>query len=600
VFVTGLGATIAYTGAGAPLWTNHGLAAALTLDQSDNVFVTGSWGTLAYTGAGTVLWTNGLGGNSLAVDHNGNVFVTGSSATIAYSGAGVPLWTNRYGSGSANAVAVDRSGNVFVTGDGLTTIAYSGAGAPLWTNRYDGPGSTDDRAYMIAVDKNGNVFVTGYSYTNPTGYDYVTIAYSAAGVALWTNYYNGPGNYLDQAYALAVDDSGNVFVTGESAGFATVAYSGAGVSLWTNRYNGPLNGRDIPRAIAVDRFGNVFVAGTSFEPGGLSPPSRYATVAYSGAGVPLWTNLYSGLGLYNVAQAIAVDSNGNVFVTGWSDDSSAIDYATIAYSGAGVPLWTNRHQSGSANAVAVDRSGNVFVTGDGLTTIAYSGAGVPLWTNRYGSGSANAVVVDRSGNVFVTGYSGGDLTTIAYSGAGIPLWTNTYKGGTATGLAVDGNGNVYVAGFSYVFTGSSYVGFDYVTIAYSAAGTALWTNRYNGPANGEDRPWSSKCIAVGPDGAVYVTGSSDGNNGRRVTTDYATVKYVLLPRLAIQPLAAGSSTVNLTLTGAPESSWSIERASWINGLWIPLGRSLIGTNGVGRYEDAHPPIEGAYYRAAQP
>src|SRR5688572_12916715 len=102
-----------------------------------------------------------------------------------------------------------------------------------WVRRYDGPGNGWDRAYMVAVDKNGNAFVAGYSYIGPTGYDYATIAYSAAGVALWTNYYNGP-NLTDVAYALAVDDAGNVFVTGESTDtdsdtdIATVAYSGAG------------------------------------------------------------------------------------------------------------------------------------------------------------------------------------------------------------------------------------------------------------------------------------------------------------------------------------------------------------------------------------
>jgi hypothetical protein len=64
-------------------------------------------------------------------------------------------------------------------------------------------------------------------------------------VALWTNRYNGSGNGEDFADAIAVDGSGNVFVTGWSAGssvfddYATVAYSNAGEPLWTNRYNGP-------------------------------------------------------------------------------------------------------------------------------------------------------------------------------------------------------------------------------------------------------------------------------------------------------------------------------------------------------------------------
>ena len=75
----------------------------------------------------------------------------------------------------------------------------------------------------------------------------------------------------------------------------------------------------------------------------------------------------------------------------------------------------------------MDSSGNVFVTGFlqsttnmniDIATVAYSGAGTPLWTNRYDGGPgdlAQAVAVDGSGNVFVMGGSGGDYVTIKYS-----------------------------------------------------------------------------------------------------------------------------------------------------------------------------------------
>ena len=62
---------------------------------------------------------------------------------------------------------------------------------PLWTNRYNGPANSYDAATAVAVDASGNVFVTGVM---TAGIDYATIAYSGAGVPLWTNRYNGPGN----------------------------------------------------------------------------------------------------------------------------------------------------------------------------------------------------------------------------------------------------------------------------------------------------------------------------------------------------------------------------------------------------------------------
>ncbi len=390
----------AHAQGGVPLWTNRydGLyyANAIAVDSSGNVFVTGQdypntlsdFGTVAYSVAGVPLWTN------------------------HYRGMGM-------GEGAATAIAADHDGNVFVTGysdaaNGLlwdyATVAYSVAGMPLWTNRYNGPANSDDVATGIATDNSGNVFVTGSSRTTIGGApaDYATVAYSNAGVPLWTNRYTGPGNRLDDATAIAVDSSGDVFVTGGSAGangssdYATVAYSVAGVPLWTNRYNGPGNSFDDATAIAVDSSGNVFVTGSSV---GANSSSDYATVAYSNTDVPLWTNRYNGPGnSYDDAKAIAVDSSGNVFVTGGSYNTNGYsDYATIKYSNAGVPLWTNRlnvgNGSGYAFAIAVDRSGNVFVTGNS-GTVAYSNAGETLWTDC--CYSAGLLGLDSTGNVFVT------------------------------------------------------------------------------------------------------------------------------------------------------------------------------------------------------
>ncbi len=175
-------------------------------------------------------------------------------------------------------------------------------------------------------------------------------------------------------------------------GHTTAQAQVGGVPLWVNRYNGTADRNDYAYAVAVDGSGNVIVTGGSRN--GNYFGSDYVTIKYSGAGVPLWTNRYNGPGFDEnaYAHAVAVDTNGNVFVTGYSDYGNA---ATIAYSGAGVPLWTNRF-SGSGRAVAVDGSGNVFVTGSSgadYATIKYSGADVALWTNRYngpGNGSALA------------------------------------------------------------------------------------------------------------------------------------------------------------------------------------------------------------------
>lgn len=628
-FVPGT-ATVGYSGAGLPLWTNlyGGNAIAADPGRDGNIFVTGSlagdYGTIAYSREGMPLWTNRYNGpvggtdqaTALAVDRNGNVLITGYSAgpagndytTIAYTGGGVGLWTNRSRGDGFPALAVDGSGKVFVTGststastfDDWLTIGYSTAGNLLWTNRYNGRGNGSDEAAAVAVDANGNVIVTGTSNG-----DFLTTAYSAAGSPLWTNRYNG-----GRATGIAVDANGNVFVLGTISGeYLTIAYSGAGVPLWTNRYPGAAGRTDLARAVVVDGSGNVLVAVASI--GGSFATYDFATIKYSGAGVPLWTNRYDVGGPFgqDFPNCMAVDRTGNVYVAGSSYGGGTLDdFVTIAYSSAGVPLWTSRiniNRYDSVNAIAVASNGNVIITGTSYNeftwqyvTIAYSANGTVLWMRNHGqlTYAGNTLALDQSGNVFVTGLSqgpgGGDFNyaylTFAYSSAGVPLWTNRYSGpqnqAAPADIAVDRSGNVIVTGYSRESGGS----FDYLTIAYSGAGMPLWTNRYTGLGNSDDR---ASALAVSPDGAIYVTGASGG--------DYATVRYVT-SQLSILPILPGTPDATLSLWAAPNSSWTIQRAIQPAGAWIDVGTLVTDTNGFGRLHDAPRPAGGAFYRARQP
>ena len=90
-----------------------------------------------------------------------------------------------------------------------------------WVRRYNGPTNREDIALAMAVDDSGYVYVTGFGQDN-TGdmafHDYTTIKYHSNGDTAWIRGYNGPGDSTDQAAAIAVDDSGNVYVTGQSYG----------------------------------------------------------------------------------------------------------------------------------------------------------------------------------------------------------------------------------------------------------------------------------------------------------------------------------------------------------------------------------------------
>jgi hypothetical protein len=96
------------------------------------------------------------------------------------------------------------------------TVARAQPAVEAWVRSYSGQAESDDRAQKVVLDSSGNVIVAGSSDTGINGSDLLFLKYSSAGVPLWTNRYAWPANGFDCAYAVALDGSGNVFVTGES------------------------------------------------------------------------------------------------------------------------------------------------------------------------------------------------------------------------------------------------------------------------------------------------------------------------------------------------------------------------------------------------
>lgn len=379
--------------------------------------------------------------------------------------------------------------------------------------------------------------------------------------------YNGPGNGTDQACAVILDNSANVYVTGTSYGgsstnddFATIKYNAYGVQQWVARFNGTGSYIDAGKGIALDGSNNVYVIGWSYmEPGADCGTPDYITIKYNNNGAQQWVQRYNGTGNSDdFANALAVDAAGDVVVTGSSIGvNTGTDIATVMYNTNGVQQWVARydgptHGADVGNKIALDRDGNVIVIGSSAQTNAgldyiilkYNPAGTLRWSYRYnGTASGDDVpyglAVDGGGNVFVTGSSKGlntnlDYLTLKISSEGSLVWSERFIGGSitsdtdvATAIALDLNGNSYVTGYCKN-TGS---GYDYVTICYDPDGNKKWINTYNGTGNGIDKPWDLKIVKKscthGTDAPcwvfeVVVTGQSQGTG---TGYDMATIKY---------------------------------------------------------------------------
>jgi hypothetical protein len=200
--------------------------------------------------------------------------------------------------------------------------------------------------------------------------------------------------------------------------------------------------------------------------------------------------------------------------------------------------------------------------------------------------------------VLVTGFSYNtnyqSHSTAKYAAKdGSLLWEKPFNG-AALAVAVDGSDNVVVTGSSY----DEASGYDYSTVKYAGVdGALLWEKSYNGPANGHDSP-GRHSLALGPDGMVVVTGSSDGNFSPATTYDYATVVYrEVLPAISIDRVPAG---IRLRFTGIPGRGYAIERAPAVAGPWNTINTQSAPASGLLEYLDANPPAGTAFYRTSEP
>ena len=427
----------------------------------------------------------------------------------------------------------------------------------LWHTFY-GSSSHWDEGHAIAVDAGGNVYITGFSEYTWQGdgnadpihpysgsFDIFVLKLNSAGAYQWHTFYGSADGFLvdDSGLGIALDASGNVYVTGTSP----ASWQGDGDADPLHPHSGS----------SVDIF----------------------VLKLNSNGVYQWHTFYGTDPYYDGGHGIAVDGSGNVYITGlsnntWQGDrntaplhpySSGGDIFVLKLNSAGAYQWHTFYGSATVDrgeGIAVDGGGNVYITGESRATWQGDGGASPIhpytgdydicvlklnssgayqWHTFYGSADEEdgyGIAVDGSSNVYITGrsratwqgdgnadplhpYSGGndDIFVLKLNSAGAYQWHTFYGSARAEigyGIAVDGSRNVYITGVSFASWGSPlhpYSGSDDICVLkLNSSGAYQWHTFY-GSAD-EER---GRGIAVAGNGNVYVTGPSwdtwqgDGN-----------------------------------------------------------------------------------------
>lgn len=396
---------------------------------------------------------------------------------------------------SGSIVKADNSGNVYVTGSSygigsrrdIVTIKYNSSGVQQWLQRYNGPDNNFDEPNSMILDNYGNVYLTGYSFGQGTDKDFVTIKYNTSGVQQWVQRFNGTGNGADIAQSIALDESGNVYVTGSSRSILyseiiLIKYNSDGVLQWLQRFNGSGNKNAYASALAIDNSENIIIAGGI--DGDSANRLEYVTIKYNSTGILKWSQTYSGLNQgSNLANCITV-YHGAIYISGSSDGPGIKDFATLKYDSSGNQQWIQRYDTGNDDEVTgmtVDKYGNAYVTGYSYTTathadyatVKYNSSGVQEWVQRYNGPSngydyAFAIAVDTLESVYVTGSSSETgfvrgCTTIKYNSSGVQEWIRSYSDAGGYAITLLGSGNIYVTGLNHSLIKNQLI----LTIKYS-------------------------------------------------------------------------------------------------------------------------------------
>ena len=480
-------------------------------------------------------------------DGLGNTYITGGSSnegqasgdffTMKIGPDGQTVWQKRE---QANQFAVeygmqitfDNAGNIIVSGlkwNGndmdIRVIKYDTSGSKIWDTTFDNGKQGIDVPNGMTTDADGNVYITGIAWSG-NSVDYLTIKYDSNGTEQWHHTENPTGGESwNEATSVAVDNNGNVLVTGYSPNvdgwlnYHTIKYNAAGSKLWQQAYNyestDPENPAEVTnsvaRAITSDSDGNVYITGT-FD----TFLNRIGTIKYNPEGQQQWIRTYRSESEVTMGWKIGFRNNklyvAGSHLGGFADDGTVL----LSYNSDGTQNWakeTNDLIETNNAALTFDSEGNIITSANGMTPGAeeweqdvaaraykYSTSGELLGQSAFVISTSTGMATmgqmagagtDDNGNIYfsVNSYyteKGAVFETVKSTfetNSPVPQWNTVYtnlgtKDATMLNSFNDKNGNTFSTG-SYYNYADGMLNNNYFLVKHIAEGNIAWDKVFN-------------------------------------------------------------------------------------------------------------------------
>lgn len=378
---------------------------------------------------------DGVTNGAEACDDGNTIDGDGCNVDCILSGS--ELWTEYYpgddaGNARARGAAVDKEGNVvivgeeFVVGEGANAWArkYDPTGKILWSWAWNGATSGTDILHAVAVTPENDLVMVGETDVQGNGADMLFIKMGPDKQIVWQLTHSGETSFGDRAFGVAVDQGGNIAVTGEQYKLIglhnvyTALLDPDGNEVWSDLFDANA-GNDAGNAVAFTPMGEIVVAGNIYVPIGLAD---LWLRKYSPAGKELWTRTADHMEGNDMWHAIAINEVGDIALSGEVYEVEGLAaILTAKYNASGFEIWNQINDSAGGDndighGVAFDASANIVSVGEEYTANdfartwvrKYDPTGAELWTQIHdgvdaGNDIAWAVAIDPAGPIYAAG-----------------------------------------------------------------------------------------------------------------------------------------------------------------------------------------------------